>query len=136
MLPCFCQRSSRCFVGVRGQLALTDGPADKCHVGNVTKQQCSHGHSAGTAQSWHEHDGHRVLMLLLLEWMNGCPPLFGFSIMTMILISNPFKPWNQLLQKQRGLYLHPVSSATRTLSSSWPRVYVGGGATKYPSFFF
>lgn len=136
MLLCFCQRSSRCFVSVRGQLALTDGPADKCHVGNVTKQQCSHGHSAGTAQSWHEHDGHGVFLLLLLEWMNewmNVLSLFRFSIMTIIIISNLFKPWNHLLQKQRGLYLHPVSSATRTLSSSWPRwrtwprVYVGGG---------
>lgn len=66
------------------------------------------------------------------EWMNVLS-LFRFSIMTIIIISNLFKPWNHLLQKQRGLYLHPVSSATRTLSSSWPRwrtwprVYVGGG---------
>lgn len=80
------------------------------------------------------------VLLLLLEWMNECPPLralFRFSTMRMILIYVLLKPWNRLLLKHRGLYLHPVSSAKRTLSSSWscwrtrPCVYVGGGK-KYP----
>lgn len=126
MLLWFCQRSRRCLVSVIGQLALTDGPADKCHVGNVTKQQCLHGHPAGTPRSWHEP---RVFVRVRVcycccwnEWMNECPPLralFRFSTMRMILIYVLLKPWNRLLLKHRGLYLHPVSSAKRTLSSSW-----------------